>query len=641
MRPLDELGLRDSYDVVVVGAGLGGMTAASLLAKRGLSVLMIEQQAKPGGSCTSFRRDGVTFDVGTAMLYGFGERGFKPFRFLFNELEEPMEVVAHATLARMTFEGQPITFWPDVERFLQELDRLFPDEKEGLRAFYSDLYGMYENIVLKNEVIVPPSEFSPRQGLRRLATGPLQMIKMQKLLSTSVRSLLDRYFKGEAVIHFFDKLCSAYCYCTSDETPAVLAATMFLDNHIGGVYYPAGGAQMLPNKIEKAFERLGGQALYHTLVDEILIRDGQAYGVRLRSGMEIRAERVVSNATVWNLYGKLVRPEQIRPERLAWAQSLVPTFPSMTLYLVVDRAALPEDVLPWEVFIENRAVIDSSDLTLYVNSLVDKTLGPPGKLVITAIAPNLEAWPAPGSPQDHSVEYYEQKRAQAQRMLDQVEQHFPGFCSHIETLLVGTPTTIERYLLKNWGAVGGPKNALGQQMLKRLHARSEWKNLYLCGDSTVMATGAPATVVSGVGAANMVLRDLRLPEYDTRRFPRQFVVFVETPYSRPTVGTDDPITGENAAFAAGQCQGCEDPACVADCPAHIDIPGVLRRMEAGNFSGAAREVRMRSPHGGLCGAACTAGQLCERHCYRRSFAGRPVRIAELLGWVVEPSGNRG
>jgi hypothetical protein len=226
-------------------------------------------------------------------------------------------------------------------------------------------------------------------------------------------------------------------------------------------------------------------------------------------------------------------------------------------------------------------------------------------------------------------------------MLDQVEQHFPGFCSHIETLLVGTPTTIERYLLKNWGAVGGPKNALGQQMLNRLHARSEWKNLYVCGDSTVMATGAPATVVSGVGAANMVLRDLHMPEYDARRFPRQFIKFVETPYRRRTIGADEKITPENAALAAAQCQGCEDPACVADCPARIDVPGVLRRMEAGNFSGAAREVHRRSPFGGLCGVACPAGELCESHCYRRSFAGQPVRIAELIRCAVASAGSEG
>ncbi len=633
--------LADSYDVVVVGAGLGGMTAAGLLAKRGLSVLMLEQQDKPGGSCTSFRRDGITFDVGTAMLYGFGERGFRPFRFLMNELEEPVEVLEHAPMARMTFEGQPIVFWREIERYLQDLDRLFPGEHDALRAFYRDLYRMYEVIVLKNEVIVPPSEFSPRQGLRRLLAGPLAMIRMQKLLNVSVRSLLDQYFTSEAVINFFDKLCSAYCYTTSDETPAVLAATMFLDNHVGGVYYPAGGAQMLPNKIEKAFERLGGQVLYRTMVDEILLRDGQAYGVRLADGTEIAAQRVVANATVWNLYGKLVRPEHISPERLQWAQGLVPTFPSMTLYMVVDRAALPADIMPWEIFIENRKVIDSGDLTLYINSLVDDTLGPTGKMVIMAIAPNLEKWPAPGSPEDGSPAYLAQKEAQAQLMLDQVEKHFPGFGDHVETMIVGSPTTIERYLLKNWGAVGGPKNALGQHMMKRLHARSEWKNLYICGDSTVMATGAPATTVSGVGAANMVLRDLRLPEYDSRRFDRQYVHIVDAPYRRSAPAAGAPLNEENARWMAALCQGCEQPACVDACPAGVDIPAILRRMEAGNYAGAARELHSRTPFGSLCGTVCPADRLCERACYRRSFAGSPVPIAALLRWLAESAGPEG
>ena len=99
--------------------------------------------------------------------------------------------------------------------------------------------------------------------------------------------------------------------------------------------------------------------------------------------------------------------------------------------------------------------------------------------------------------------------------------------------------------------------------------------------------------------------------------------------------------GERGAGRRAQCQGCEEPACVADCPAQIDIPGVLRRMEAGNFTGAARELHLRSPFGGLCGVACPAEQLCERHCYRRSFAGQPVRIAELLRWVVGSAGSAG
>jgi prolycopene isomerase len=641
MKLINDKVLHDIYDVIVVGAGLGGMTAASLLARRGLLVLMIDQQNKPGGACTSFKREDHVFDVGAAMLYGFGEKGFRPFRFLLNELEEPIDIVAHSTLARMTFEGQEIIFWPDIDRFLEELIQLFPQEEDGLKAFYADLYKMYENIVVKNEIISPPSELSPRQGLRQLLSDPLAILKMQKLLSTSTLDLLKKYFHSPEIINFFDKLCSAYSYTTAEETPGVLAATMFIDNHIGGVFFPAGGAQMLPNTIEKAFERDGGQTLYRHLVDEILIQDGEAYGVRLSDGVEIRAERVIANTTVWNIYGKLVRSENIPLERLKWVESLIPTFPSMTLYMVLDRKDLPEGLYPWEIFIENRKVIDSSDLTLYINSLVDTTLCPPDHLVVMAIAPNMCQWPHADDPGYHSPHYEAQKQREADRMLDQIELHIPGFRKHIRTLIIGTPTTIERYLLKNGGAVGGPKNQIGQEMLKRLHARSEWKHLYFCGDSTVMGTGAPATTVSGVGAANVILRELHMPEYDSRKFPKQYVNLVNLPYRRPPYNTTDVISTSNANLAAAQCQGCQKPACVEGCPAGIDIPGFLRRMEAQNLIGAARLIREKNPFGEVCGILCTPGRTCQKDCYRRDFAGVPVRIAELQRWVCAEAGQDG
>ena len=398
---------------------------------------------------------------------------------------------------------------------------------------------------------------------------------------------------------------------------------------------------MLPNTIEKAFERYGGQVIYRQMVDEILIQDGEAYGVRLQNGTEIRAERVVANATVWNIYGKLVRPEHIAPERLKWAQSLVPTFPSMTLYMVVDQEAIPKGTYPWEIYIENRGAIDSSDLTLYINSLVDTSLCPSGQLVVFAIAPNLCTWPHPSDPGYPSAEYEAQKQREAERMLAQIEQHIPGFRQHIRTLIIGTPTTIERYLLKNGGAVGGPKNQIGQEMLKRLHARSEWKHLYFCGDSTVMATGAPATAVSGVGAANVILRDLHMPEFDARKFPKEFVHFVDQPYRRPDYRPEDAITDQNAYLAAAACQGCQVPDCMPRCPAGIDIPGFLRRMEAGNYTGAAHLIREINPFGEVCGNTCAADRLCQRDCTRREFAGKPVRIAELQRWVCAEAGEEG
>jgi len=88
------------------------------------------------------------------------------------------------------------------------------------------------------------------------------------------------------------------------------------------------------------------------------------------------------------------------------------------------------------------------------------------------------------------------------------------------------------YLLKNGGQLAAEEPDWTEK-LKRLHACSEWKHLYFSGDSTVMATGAPATVVSGVGAANVILRELRLQEYDSRKFTKQYVNIVEQLYRRP------------------------------------------------------------------------------------------------------------
>ena len=94
-------------------------------------------------------------------------------------------------------------------------------------------------------------------------------------------------------------------------------------------------------------------------------------------------------------------------------------------------------------------------------------------------------------------------------------------------------------------------------------------------------------------------------------------------------------------LAAAHCQGCQEPECVDGCPAGIDIPGFLRRMEAENFAGAARLIREKNPFGEVCGLTCAAERTCQWNCYRRDFTGKPVRIAELQRWVCAEAGEAG
>jgi len=113
-------------------------------------------------------------------------------------------------------------------------------------------------------------------------------------------------------------------------------------------------------------------------------------------------------------------------------------------------------------------------------------------------------------------------------VIDNLERmYFPGLKDNIVCMEASTPAPLERFTLKNFGNIGGPKLSKEQFLMKRLRARSDWKNLYVCGDSTTMGEGVISTTVSGVSAANMVLRDLKLPEYLPRPSSRNYINYVE------------------------------------------------------------------------------------------------------------------
>lgn len=624
MKMLKNAVIKDRYDVVVVGAGIGGLTAAALLAKKGIPVLVIEQHYLPGGACTAFRRQGWSFDAGSGMLFGWGDRGLTPHRFVMNELEEEIDVIPHDNLYRMYVMGKELNFWRDFERFFSELAEIFPGQKNELRALYDYLYVIWD-YASKNPTVAPPTEMPENAGAVAEHLIPL--------ISQNVEDIVSKFIEHPDVMAFFNMLTCTYAYTTARETPALIGQ-VFIENHAGGIYYPAGGPLMLPNKLENAIEKCGSQVLCRHLVDEILIDKGKAYGVRLADGTEIMADHVVSDATVWNLYGKLIRPEHIKPEQMKWAQGFIPTFGAFALYLGVDAEALPEDTPPMLFFIEDMYNITEGDITVFINSVDDPSCCPPGTYSMTVIKPSIQIkWPRPSDPAYQSEEYKRLKEQETEKLLDRTEKYLPNLRKHIRVMEVGTPSTIERYTLKNWGNVGGPKQMMGQEMMKRLHARSEWENLYLCGDSTVMGVGVPSATISGVGAANVILRDLGMEEYRPRSFTRQYVNLMKGKPWAPAPDLSEPITPASAMRLARECEHCEDAGCIKACPAAIDLVGFARRIEAGNFAGAVRLMREMNPLAEICGYICPAERLCEKECNRLDFSDQPVRLAELHAWV--------
>ncbi len=611
------------YDVVVIGAGLSGMTAAALLAKRGLKTAVIDQNYKPGGSCGIFKRNGLVFDQGASMLFGFGPEGFNAHRFVFNCLEEPIDMIKHDLLYCVHFDERRIMFWNNMDRFIQELAAAFPSERNGIRKFYKDMEAMYRHVMVEHPNYTTPDEPDPNTSLKSLLRHPVSHLRFLRFMDRSAQSLLEKYFTGPEIFKFFNKLTSTYCYTTLAEAPAILAAVMFVDNHAGGSFYPAGSTLFLPGKLEKVIEENGGDMLLEKEAIRIIFENENPVGVMLRSGETIRGKNLVYSGTVWNLYEKLIEPSHTTVHWIQWAADQIPTYPSLVLYACVDRSVIPEDTLPVEMLAGNPDVLDEDEVTVYLPSIDDHTLCPEDRHIAIAIGPSFERWDLPDE-----ADYLKKKEEEKRRLIGILEKRFPGFESGLRYSEAATPRTIERYTMKKKGAVAGPKQMLGQHLLHRLHTRSEWDTLFCCGESTVMGTGTPAVTVSGLSAANAILKKLGQKPYAHHENMKNYVRIVEKPYTEERRFDQYPEALRDIMRKASVCQFCEQPACSPDFT--IDVRGVMRRLAVGNLVGAKRAAQR---NGAVIDSAVLAE--CEQHCVLHAENGRPVEIRAIFSALAK------
>lgn len=611
-----------NYDVIVIGAGLSGLTAGSLLSKRGLKVAVVDKSYNPGGSCGTFKRDDVIFDQGSAMLFGFGEKGFNSHRFVMNCLEEPIDVIKHDLLYCVNYDGKRIKFWSDTDKFAEELGQVFVSEKDNIKRFYKDLNLMYQHVMVESPTFSTPDEVDGKSSLKDLMKHPLSYAKFLSFMNKSTKDLLKNYFSDPEIFKFFDKLTSTYCYTTVEETPAVLAAVMFVDNHVGGSFYPAGSTVFLPGKLEKVIEENGGEMFLSEEVTKILFENEKPVGVLLKSGCSIFSDNIVYSGSVWNLYGELLDEQNISKEKMEWVKNLIPTYPSVVLYAHVDKKAIPDDTLPIEMLVGNPDKLDESEVTAYIFSIDDHTLCPEDSQVIMAIGPSFEKW-------DYSnkSEYKEKKEKERIRLIDVLEKRFPSIKDSIKHSEVATPETIYRYTNKR--AVAGPKQMLGQHMFNRMHTKSEWSSLYFCGESTVMGTGTPTVTVSGLAAANAILKKLGMQTYVYKENMKNYVNIVPHPFVRENLYSSYAIEEKEIMLKASKCQYCEHPTCTK--VDKLDVRGIMRRTTVGNFHGSKKIVMDYVKNNEN---AIEMLQKYEDKCIQNIKYNKPVEIKIILEYLI-------
>ena len=486
----------EQTDVVVIGSGIGGLSAAAVLAHAGLDVIVCESHDIPGGAAHGFQRQGFHFDSGPSLYSGLSQPSPNPLRHVLELIDEAPDWVNYDTWGCCLPEGDFDT-QVGADQFCTVLQQLRgPKAVEEWRRLQQQLYPLGQAATA-----LPPValrwDWKAALTVGRFAPQLLRHGWQMAQLSGSFAAVMDKTVKDPFVRNWLDLLCFLLSGLPASGTSAAEMAFMFADWYRPNVQldYPVGGSQALVNALVRGLKRYGGDLRLGTPVTQILVDGDRAVGVRTAKG-DIGARRaVIANSSVWDTQPLL----DDSPTTVDTDLPLCPSF--MHLHCGIDGANLPKLACHYIVVNDwERGVTAPQNVVLIsIPSILDPSLAPPGQHVIHAYTPGSEPYDLWEGLDRGSAVYQEQKQARAQVLWQALERVIPDVRQRSRVALVGTPLTHQRYLRRHRGTYG-PAISAAKGFFPT--GRSGVANLLQCGDSVFPGIGLPAVAASGLVAAN-------------------------------------------------------------------------------------------------------------------------------------------
>jgi prolycopene isomerase len=489
------------YDAIVIGAGNGGLTAATTLARSGVKTLLLEQHNVPGGAATSFCRGRFEFEVSLHQLSGLGtEKSPGPLRDTFAKLGvlDKLHFVEEHDIYRSWVPGRlDITLPADRAGIIDVLVSRFPGEREGINGLFDLIYKFSQE--MSRGILGRDPEFSADkypvfcnfalQDSDSVMSGFLK----DPLLKLAIASYWPYVGHPPKQMSFLDLAFMLFLYVE------------YKPHHFKG------GSQALSQALLDSFLEAGGTARFSCGARKIVVENGKVRAVVTDHGDEIEAGFVISNASLLTTYMDMIGADNLPAEAMAALKPHTIGPSAITAYCGLD--CLPADIgikvsSTFASITGNVETMFGSphrfdkpeglELTCY--DLADPDFSPPGTCQVSLI--NL-------SYADHWLRlppesYHETKYEYASQMLDIAERMHPGFRAALEEVEVATPLTHMNYLRSPGGSIYGFDQYAKDNNMFGSH-RSPLKGLFHTGAWAGMG-GFQPSLESGVQAAKAVVR---------------------------------------------------------------------------------------------------------------------------------------
>jgi len=496
--------LKDRYDVIVIGAGMGGLTCGALLARQGNSVLVCEQHIRPGGCVCGFQRKGFTFDAIHFLIGQCCPGETLPAALEAIGAKDAIEFLRVAQRSRMILPDLDFTFTPDT--FVSELTSLFPGEARAVEQFTAEMTAFID------------------EALRMPLSKPLYLMNRLEMLLFGMKVFFRqrRVFKYQSktaagVLNsiFTDPLLKTVFHGITPLKRISMLGTAWMWNDFlrKKLHYPRGGYQALADTFAAAFENAGGVLALRTEVKRIIVEGGRATGVEFEDGRTIQTERIISNADIMLTFDQLVGREHLPKRLMERLERRKIATSAFYVYLGVDLDVTKLDfdrvtVCPFVEMERLDGHIHDPENCFFWIEIPTKhypALAPKGKHIIVLAAPayydDLANW---GLEADDrcGANYRATKEKVADSLIRQAERVIPDLSQHILVKEVATPATISRYTLNRGGASMG-WDQTPEEMIKPGQV-TPIRQLYLVGQWTYPQGGVPGVVGSGWILANLI-----------------------------------------------------------------------------------------------------------------------------------------